>query len=226
VIADNLTTLFTPAADGVRFRQGTILAWNAATGENTIDLAGGTLTDVPILNTGEAVALKAGHVVGMLGQGSSWFILGRVTPPNDPNFAGASVAFDGTTATAVNFGLSTSLTDLISSTLTVPNWADEAIVLATSSCQLTNTRAAIDFATIQTRIDGAGGSGVQTGFSPFGDASGNYVGTMACSYQRLISSPGATITVSTALNAQGAAWGVQASNRATVDAIAIFRSTV
>jgi len=98
--------------------------------------------------------------------------------------------------------------------------------MATSNCMLTNTRPAIDFATIQTYIDGVGGGGIQTGFSPFADASGNYVGTMACSFHALIVSPGSTITVETKLNSQGAAWGVQASNRANIDAIAVYRSTV
>lgn len=225
MITDDLSTLFDAAQPGVRFRQGTILTWNANTGENTINLAGGTLTNVPILNTGEAIALKAGHVVGLLGQGSAWFLVGRVTPPLDPSFAGASVAFGTDNAgTATNFALSTTPTDVISGTIPVPTWADEALVLAVGNCQLTNTRPAIDFATIQVSINGTGGGGVQTGFSPFADASGNYVGSMATSSRQIISAPGPTITVATTLNVQGAAWGVQASNRANVDAIAVFRS--
>jgi hypothetical protein len=224
VITDDISTLFDTGAPGVRFRQGTILTWNAETGSNTIDLAGGALTDVPVLNTSEATALKQGHVVGMLGQGSSWFIIGRITPPNDPNFAAASVAFAGAGASATNFGLSTSAANIITDTMAVPSWADEAIVLATGNCQLTNPTAVIDFATIRVTIDGVGGGGSQVGFSPLGNASGNYVGSMAVSAQRLISSPGSTITVATQLNAQTAPWGVQASNRANIDAIAVFRS--
>lgn len=225
MITDDLSTLFDTGQPGVRFRQGTILTWDSNTGSNTIDLAGGTLTDVPIINTGEAIALKAGHVVGMLGQGSTWFVIGRITPPNDPNFAGASVAFGTDNAgTAGNFALSTSPVDVISGTIPVPTWADEALVLATGNCQLTNPRAVIDFATIQVSINGVGGGGVQTGFAPLGEASGNYVGSMATSSRAIISAPGPTITVATTLNAQGAAWSAQASNRANVDAIAVFRS--
>lgn len=224
MITDNLAPLFTPAAPGVRFRQGTILTWNSQTGQNTIDVAGGTLTDVPVLNTSEAIALKAGHIVGLLVMGSVAFILGRVTPPNDPNFAAASVAFDGAGVTGTNFAITTSQVAYASSTLDVPAWADEAIVLATGNCQLTNTRPAVDFATIQVFIDGTGGGGSQTGFSAFGSGDNNFVGSMAVSAQRLISAPGATITVETKLNAQGAAWGVTASNRCNIDAIAVFRS--
>lgn len=226
MITDNLAPLFASSGPGVRFRQGTVLTWNSNTGQNTIDLAGATLTDVPVLNTSEATALKAGHVVGLLGQGSAWFIIGRVTPPNSADFAGASVAFDNTGITGGNFGLTTSQVAYASATLTVPSWADEALVIATSNCQLTNTRAVIDFATIQTFINGVGGGGPQSGFGPLGDPSGNYVGTMACSFHALIVSPPSTITVETKLNSQGAAWGVQASNRCNIDAIAVYRSTV
>lgn len=211
---------------GVGFRQGTIVTWNTSTGENTISVAGGTLTNVPILNTGEAIALQAGHTVGLLTFNGSWFILGRITVPGDSDFASASVAFGGAGATATNFGITTSAASLVSDTITVPDWADEAIVLATGNCQLTNTTASIDFATIQVKIDGTGGGGSQVGASPLGDASGNYVVSMAVSAQRLITSPGSTITVETFLNSQTASWAVQASNRANIDAIAVFRSTV
>lgn len=227
MISDDLSTLFDAGQPGVRFRQGTILTWDSNTGSNTIDLAGGTLTNVPILNTGEAIALKAGHIVGMIGQGSSWFIIGRITPPNDPNFAGASVAFDGIGATATNFALSTTTGSgslKVTANLTVPSWADQAIVIATGDVMVTNPRAVIDFAAIQVFIDGVGGGGPQLGFSPLGDASGNYTGCLAASAERLISSPGATISVGTAAWSQNAAWTAQASNTVNINAIAVFRS--
>jgi hypothetical protein len=224
MITDDLSTLFGGGTPGVRFRQGTILAWNSATGENTVDLAGGTLVNVPIINTGEAIALKAGHVVGMLGQGSTWFIIGRVTPPNDPNFAGASVAFAGEGASAANFALTTSSAAKVTGSLTVPTWADEAIVLATSNMSLWNTRAVVDFATASIAIDGVGGGTVQAGFAPDGNASGNYLVAMACSAQRLVTSPGSTISLETRIWSNGAAWSAHPNNLVNLDAIAIFRS--
>jgi len=226
VITDNLATLFAAAQPGVRFRQGTVLTWNANTGENTIDLAGGTLTNVPILNTAEAIALKAGHVVGLLGQGSAWFVIGRVTAPNSADFAGASVAFAGEGESAANFALSTSSTAKVTGSLTVPAWADEAIVLATSNMSLWNTRAVVDFATASIAIDGSGGGTVQAGFAPDGNASGNYLVAMACSAQRLITGPGSTISLETRIWSNGAAWSAHPNNLVNLDAIAIFRSTV
>jgi len=226
VITDDLSTLFNPPAPGVRFRQGTVLTWNASTGANTISVGGATLTDVPILNTGEAVALKAGHVVGLLVFGASWFILGRVTVPGGSDFASASVAFGGAGASATNFTLSTTQTNKVTTSIAVPSWADEAIVLCTVNCSLTNPRAVIDFANLSATIDGVGGGQAQSGFSPLGDASGNYLQPMSASGQRLITSPGATIALAGQVWANGASWGASANNIVNIDAIAVFRSTV
>lgn len=222
-ITDNLAPLFDGGQPGVRFRQGTVLSWNPATGENTIDLAGGTLTNVPVLNTAEAITLKAGHVVGLLGQGSAWFIIGRVTPPNDPSFAGASVAFGGTGVSATGFTLSTTPTAKVSSTIAVPAWADEAIVIAYGNASLANPRTVLDFATIQTFIDGIGGGGMQSGFAPNTDPNGMYLQSISSSAQALIN-PGSTISVEARVWANGAAWSAWAGNIANIDAIAVFRS--
>jgi hypothetical protein len=74
---------------GVGFRQGVVLAWNPDTAQNTVDVGGVVLTDVPILNTSESRLLTPGAVVGILTAGSSWMILGRVTVPNTPDAASA-----------------------------------------------------------------------------------------------------------------------------------------
>jgi len=226
VITDDLSVLFGKPDPGVRFRQGTVQWWDPANGQNIIDVGGASLVNVPILNTGEAIALKDGHVVGMLGYGGSWFLLGRITPANDPNFAGASVAFGGAGASATNFTLSTTQTNKVTTSIAVPSWADEAIVLCTVNCSLTNPRAVIDFANLSATIDGVGGGSAQSGFSPLGDASGNYLQSMSASGQRLITSPGATIALAGQVWANGASWGASANNIVNVDAIAVFRSTV
>lgn len=223
MITDNLATLFESGQPGVRFRQGTILTWNSNTGANTISLAGGTLTNVPVLNTGEAIALKAGHVVGLLGQGSSWFIVGRVTPPNDPNFAGASVAFGGNGASATNFSLTTSAATKVSTTIAVPSWADEAVVLATGNCTLVNPRTVQDFATMLVYLDGISGGQSQSGFAASTDTMAGYEQTLAASAQRVIT-PGATITAEVKIWANGAAWSASSLNIANIDVIAVFRS--
>lgn len=77
--------LIPPDAPGVGFRQGVILSWNQDTAENTVQVAGSILTDLPILNTAEALLLRPGSVVGIMTAGSSWFILGRITVPGSPD---------------------------------------------------------------------------------------------------------------------------------------------
>jgi hypothetical protein len=224
-VTDNIAPLFDPGEPAVRFRQGTITAWNAATGSNTIDVAGGTLTDVPILNTGEAIALKAGHVVCLLGQGMSWFIIGRVTPPNDPSFAGASLAFASDTAQATNFALATTLATKASVALTVPAWADEAAVMAVGTCTLVNPRPAADFASCAVLIDGVSGPGVQQGFAINAAADNGDVQSLASSSSRVLVPGGATILCEMQIRSQAASWVAQATNIAGISAVAIFRST-
>jgi hypothetical protein len=227
VITDNLASLFASGPDAVRFRQGTITAWNANTGANTITVAGGTLTDVPILNTGEAIALKAGHIVGLLAFGSAWFILGRITPAGDPNFAGASVDFDGVHNSATNFGLTTTPTNKVTATLTVPDWADEALVQLTSTVSLFNNNAASGYYTVfQPFIDGVGGGGGGFGVAPAGHASFNDSNSTAVAYQRLITNPGPTISLAVTGAVTLGTFPTVANNTIILDATAIFRSTI
>ena len=223
MITDNLAPLFAPGPDAVRFRQGTITAWNASTGANTIDVAGGTLTDVSILNTGEAIALKAGHVVGLLAFGSTWFILGRITPPGDANFASASVAFGSAGGQASNFGLSTSMATIVSSTeLVVPGWADEALVHVTGSCSMINplgVEGSFGF-----RVGCAGGNGGTT-FVELDPADG---GNNSASSRNVFTglSGGETLTVTGEAQSLTTAWGAVAGNAMYVHAIAVYKSNV
>jgi hypothetical protein len=223
MITDNVATLFGGGQPGVRFRQGTILTWNSETGANTIDLAGGTLTDVPILNTGEAIALKAGHVVGLLGQGSSWFIVGRVTPPGDPNFAGASVAFGGNGVSVQSFSVTTTHADKATMSITVPSWVDEAVVLCTANVTLFNTTASGFLVSAQAFIDGVGGGGCQFGLGPTADASQNRMNSGAVSAQRVIT-PGASISFAVQAWTTSGTIASDINNQVNLDAIAIFRS--
>lgn len=77
---------------GMRFSQGTILTWNPATFENTVDWkptgaqGGITLTNLPILGRIDGLSLKAGDVVGLMGWApnggfGSWWILGELAVP-------------------------------------------------------------------------------------------------------------------------------------------------
>ena len=64
-------------------RQGVVQEWDPDTGENSVQVAGGTLVNIPAL-TGESMALAAGDVVALLTTGDSWLVIGKVTTPGDP----------------------------------------------------------------------------------------------------------------------------------------------
>lgn len=70
----------------IGYHQGVIVTWNKQTGQNSIDMAGTILTDVPMLNLTEALTMKTGYVVGLLRFKSTYFILGRIVMPNQPDF--------------------------------------------------------------------------------------------------------------------------------------------
>lgn len=94
MLADDLSGLLAPPVPhgpGVpmTYRQGLVLAWNPLTAENSVRVGGVDLTDLPILNTSEALLLAPGAVVGIAVAGQTWMILGRVTVPGTPSAASA-----------------------------------------------------------------------------------------------------------------------------------------
>lgn len=85
---NDLAALLTPAPSrGVQFSQGKILQWErGGLLRNRIEWRGITLVDVPIVEGVNALALKEGDIVGMLGwapensQGvGTWWILGKLS---------------------------------------------------------------------------------------------------------------------------------------------------
>lgn len=124
---DDLGPLFAgEPASAVGFRQGRIIAWNPLTAQNTVDVGGTSLTDVPVLNTSEALLLRPGDVVALLttGQGAqSWWIAGRVTIPGTPQAASAlsMLGVVAATVATVEATTSTTFTDLATVGPVVPN---------------------------------------------------------------------------------------------------------
>lgn len=79
----NLASLFPSDSPGPQIRQGVVQAWDAGTGENSIQIAGGTLVNLPSL-VAESAELVAGDVVAVLSSGDTALVLGKVTTPGDP----------------------------------------------------------------------------------------------------------------------------------------------
>lgn len=89
---DGLANLFSPkpprASKDVRYRQGTIVAWNNLTLENTVEVDGVQLEDLPVLGIGETALYDVDDVVGIVVIGEegaqTWAILGQLVVPNTP----------------------------------------------------------------------------------------------------------------------------------------------
>lgn len=91
------------ASAAVGFRQGVVRAWNPVTAENTVEVAGALIDNVPVLNTNEALLLAPGDVVGILTSGPSWCILGRLTIPGTSGAASALNAIRTASATVTTY---------------------------------------------------------------------------------------------------------------------------
>lgn len=82
---DDLVPLLLPTqSETIGFRQGVIVSYDQTTGANTVMVGGTTMTDLPILNTSEALLMTSGAVVGILAVGANaktMFILGRIAIP-------------------------------------------------------------------------------------------------------------------------------------------------
>jgi hypothetical protein len=223
--ADDLTPqLMPPDAAGVAYGQGKILTWNASTGANTIQYRGSVLVDVPILNTGEAIALQAGHVVGILKAGKSYFILGRITVPGNPDFASASIAFgaiESVFATGFAIGTVEATGEKISATMDVPAWADEALVTLYADARPYNTTGGTSDFYTRGRIIPDSGSATGN-IVPVKLAAGAWQQVQTITTARFVN-PGAQITCSVVMWAL-VSTVVDPTTVATINATAIFRS--
>lgn len=87
----NIASLLTPPpSHAVQFSQGIIKQWSRTEFRNQVEWRGITLTDIPMVEGINALALKEGDIVGMLGWApenakgvGSWWILGKLSNPGE-----------------------------------------------------------------------------------------------------------------------------------------------
>lgn len=88
---DDLGELFAPPPASpsleMRYRQGRIITFDQITLENTVDVGGTVMSNLPLLGVGEATLLVPGSIVGITAVQSlrgtaTWAILGRMVEPN------------------------------------------------------------------------------------------------------------------------------------------------
>lgn len=90
-INNDVAALLTPPpSKGVQFSQGIVRQWDNEVLSNQIEWRGITLTDVPIFEGINALVIREGDIVGMLGWApenakgvGSWWILGKISNPGE-----------------------------------------------------------------------------------------------------------------------------------------------
>lgn len=220
---DDLASLVAPGRGAeLGFHSGTVVTWNASTGANTIDVAGATISDVPILNTSEVVQLEAGHVVALLRFQSSYFILGRVTVPGSSQFASAAVDFAWVALDATGFVVNQTHSAKVSGNIYGPAWANEAVVMVTGTCSAVNQSASLDYLRGEAFIEGdkdIGSFAVATANS--GSAHVAVTSAHGITRSNFDTTP---IEVKADFWTDFGGWGAHGSNVAALTGIAIFRS--
>lgn len=79
---DDLASLIAPVRQAeISIAQGYLTAWNGTTYENTVQVNGATLTDLPLVHLGDPASLAASTVVLLLRVRNTYYLLGKVTYP-------------------------------------------------------------------------------------------------------------------------------------------------
>lgn len=220
-----ITGLFSDTKPVVGYAQGEIVSWDTVNGTNAVNVGGSLFENVPVFNSGEAVALQPGHVVGLLRFKTSYFILGRITLPDSAEFGSAAVDFETINPSATNFSLTSSYASKVSQSIAVPSWATHASILAIGTSRVGNPTATPDTFYMQMKINGANaGAEVYVLLSAAGGV--DDIHSLVVAGAAEITSPGSSIAVGIDMKTSAAGgWSAVASNYVNVSAQAIFRST-
>lgn len=145
-------------APDVGFRQATVIAWDAAAGTNAVEIGGTVVRNLPVLNLGDFTILQPGDVVGLLRYRTTYFILGRVIPPSQPDASRAAYDYDAAGVSQQNFAIASGGTSLAAATINPPTWAGEVMIHATTDASFTNTTAAMQYVYLSVRWESVNGS--------------------------------------------------------------------
>lgn len=225
--SDDLSTLWLPEPSanpvGQPFRQGTIVTFDQNTGLNTVLLAGAVLTNLPLLNIGDTVNLKAGDAVLLGKMNNAMFIMGRVIPAGNSNLTGNIVQTSVAEGTFTGFATTTS--DLIYAisipTFVIPTWCNKVDVLCIASVTANNTTATKTLMTVTAQAGASVGTPHLTNI-PAGDY-GCVTATHTASLTGF-SPPGTSFNCATLMHTS-AVYGVTANNVAQTTAVAVFTRT-
>lgn len=149
------TNLFKAPPPAEPFRQGEILTFNPATGENTVRVGGAVLTNLPILVGGDTVNFAPGNAVILLKYRSSWAILGRIVSAGNEALTGTAVDFYANTQINVTpTNITNSFQTFASQTIPTPSWANSMLIMSITHAIVANSSGASDSVRMMTDING------------------------------------------------------------------------
>jgi hypothetical protein len=204
----------------VGFHQGVIIAWNSETGQNTVSTQGAFLTNVSMLNIGDTTNLARGDVVLIFRLRTQYFIVGRVVVPNTELFASSSVDFEAVNVAAGSFALTTVETIVVTTTLNVPPWANQALIHASGHFTGINVTGAEDYIYGSVWIDAAGGGQM---LNEVDNGASGYVGASHARENTV--TPGGIITITGRSKTAFAGWAANILNTAQLSVSCVFRKT-
>lgn len=220
---DDLVPLFAAPPEGPRIRQGTIVSWDVNAGTGMVNVAGGTLTDVPFLTPGGIVWFTAGDAVVLLAQGGAWFILGRVVKGLAGSVRGIGRNTQGTlfgnSGTVVPGALGTGFLTYATLNIPVPLWANSASFSATFQVLAKNSTAVPDF--LRARILAPDGVSIANQCQVSSTAWGSVLATL---HWGVMVTPGGTLTLLGQISSQVAGWAADPSAQCLLQASALFNS--
>jgi hypothetical protein len=194
VISNDLSSLFGPPAAGpalaAAYRQGTVISFNPVDGTNTVNVSGTVLTNLPMLLTGAETDYSVGDHVMLLVLGNTYMIVGKVAVPGSSSYASASQAFASSSNVVTNVGSSTTVSVVVSTSLTVPPWANQAMVWLIGTAQAVNTGGGTGAFYSQVQIDVLASTPLLVTLVPSGSATPLTSGDV----QTMAVTPGGSIT--------------------------------
>lgn len=171
MISDDLGGLFAPPPDGPAqvavFRQGVLLSFDPSDGSNTVGIGTSALPDLPMALTGAEIGYQSGDNVLVAFLGNTAMILCKIASVGSPAFGSHSLQTNKAGNSASTFALPATTTDLVTATLTVPQWATTMSAVASFGWSARNSLGTDTDIRISLDLDGDS-SNIITGYGHTG----------------------------------------------------------
>lgn len=224
-MSDDLSDLFRPGAGGMSARSQIVLgimkSFSNVNGANTVLVNGTLMTNLPLLLTGAEIDYSPGDPVLILVLGNTYSILGKVATVGSSQFASASIQSASTFVSTSGFGVGLTDVTILSTSITVPAWANSATVIAHYNMTFfvpSSQGASVPYTNLH--VDSAA-----TGWRGCGSTPTPEYGTISLGLSVTETvTPGGSISITGHASTQGGNPTVPASanNSADISAIAIF----